>query len=234
MTKIDTRVRRALLFVCAAAIVAAILYAALRGRSEMLASSEIVGTQPGRSASPTVERRLIEDSERSVTFALRTAAGEVPQFVLFDEPDQAATAASINYWRDTPAPPSGGVVVAFKGLRFLRHEERSDSIMVRLIGLKNEIEMSEAISLTAVESGQRLQLHFGPVTLGYGPITGTSEADLDLQFDPQTRRLNLFNVSGYILWKRVFTNPQSDKGTLHDIVGYAADIPTGGLILKPE
>ncbi len=177
---------------------------------------------------------LLRDGDRSVTFALHDRRGKVPRMMLFTKPEQAGTAASINYWRDTIDPTQLGVAVVFKGIRFLRRESEGDALVVRLIGIKNEIEMTEPLSLAALESGERQELHFGPVTLGAGPISGTTEVDMQLRYDPSSRSLKISSASGEIEWRRLFADPQRDAGSLENLVGAVAEIPAGTIVLKPN
>lgn len=185
-------------------------------------------------ASAADESPFFADDEPIATFALRDANGDVPKLLLFKEPDQASTAASINYWRDTVGYGNAGVVVAFRGIRFVRVEPGSDNLLVRLVGLKNEFETTTAISLRSLESGKPQTLKFGPITMGYGPVTGTTAVDMKLRYEASTRQLKITKATGYIEWQRLFCDPQSDDGSLENLTGRVAEIPAGASILKAE
>jgi len=177
-------------------------------------------------------RPLFEGDEQVVTFKLRDKQGNTPHLTLFTAPDQAATAGSINYWRNTRDSNEGGVAVDFKGIRFLRSSSTSDALVVRLVGIKNELELGQTISLRELKSGKPQQLHFGPVTVGF-PISLATDAEITLAYDPDKRVLNIPEVSGQLEWHRPFEAGQKDVGTLKDVTGVIGDVPTSGMVLKP-
>ncbi len=114
----------------------------------------------------TAERHsLFEKGEEVVTFVLKDSLGKTPRLILFDDPSQAATADSINYWRDTRDLLKVGVAVDFKGIRFLRSGADADQVLVHLVGIKNELELGTTIPLEDLEGGKPQRLRFGPVTL---------------------------------------------------------------------
>ncbi len=194
----------------------------------LVLAASIVGTARAEQPSPLFKR-----GESAVTFKLKDRDGKTPRIVLFQDADQAATADSINYWRDTQDLGPDGVAVDFKGIRFLKSKERPDDLTVRLVGIKNELELGDAISLAELQSGKTQKLHFGPVTLGFIPISGTTDAEMILRYDPRSRSLDIAEVSGQFEWKRLLHDAQSDAGSLTDVTGEVGDVPPGGQILKP-
>ena len=178
-------------------------------------------------------RPLFKKGESAVTFKLKDRNGKTPRIVLFRGKDQAATADSINYWRETQGLCDEGVAVDFKGIRFLKSKENPDELTVRLVGIKNELELGDALSLSELQSGKPQKLHFGPVTMGFIPISGTTDAEMILRYDPRNRSLDIPEVSGQFEWKRFLYYAQSDSGSLNDVTGEVADVPPGGQILKP-
>lgn len=178
-------------------------------------------------------RPLFKNGESAVTFRLKDRTGKTPRIVLFRAEDQAATADSINYWRDTQNLGVDGVAVDFKGIRFLQSKENPDELTVRLVGIKNELELGDAISLAELQSGKKQKLHFGPAAIGSIPISGTTDAEMVLRYDPRSRSLDIPEVSGQFEWKRLFHDAQSDSGSLTDVTGEVGDVPPGGQILKP-
>ncbi len=181
-------------------------------------------------------RPLLQPGEQSVTFKLQDAKGKIPQLLLFREPDEKDTADSINYWRGTPNSKEQGVVVEFKAIRFLRCDDDADKLIVRLVGIKNELELGSHVALEQLESGKQQEFHFGPVTLGApGLIAGTTDAEMLLSYDPEHRRVTIPKVSGTFAWKRFLYDPQEDAGSLTDVTGKVGDVPAGEEILKaPE
>jgi hypothetical protein len=188
----------------------------------------------GGAACAQEPRPLFENGDQAVTFKLKDKNGKTPHLLLFDAPDQAPTADSINYWRDTPNPKEDGVAVDFKGIRFLRSPENPDDLAVRLVGIKNELELGETVSLDELQSGRPQKLHFGPTTMGTWPITGTTDAEMTLSYDPKRRTLEIPEIAGQFAWKRPFYDAQADAGSLRDVTGEIGNVPRGGVILKPD
>lgn len=193
----------------------------------LLLAASIVGT--ARAEQP---RPLFKRGESEVTFKLKDRDGKTPRIVLFQGADLAPTANSINYWRDTQ-DLGDGVAVDFRGIRFLQSNESPDDLTVRLVGIKNELELGDPISLAELQSGKTQKLHFGPVTLGYIPISGTTDAEMVLRYDPRRRSLDIPEVSGQFEWKRLLYDAQSDAGSLADVTGEIGEVPPGGQVLKP-
>lgn len=189
----------------------------------------VVAAFEARAAEP---RPLVPLDAAGVTFKLEDRQGKTPRLLLFTSPDQAGTADSINYWRDTPHKESG-VVVEFKGIRFLRSAEAPDELIVRLVGLKNELELNKRVSLAELESGKPQKFHFGPVAMGApGVISGTTDAEMHLAYDPANRTLTIPKVSGSFEWKRPFYDAQADSGSLSDVHGKVGDLPEGASVLR--
>ncbi len=179
-------------------------------------------------------RPLMQGGDREVSFKLKDKNGKTPRLFLFNSAEQEGTADSINYWRDTQDVKEDGVVVDFRGIRFLRSKERPNDLVVRLVGIKNEIELGDTISLAELQSGKPQKLHFGPAALGFGPISGTTDADMTLSYDPKSRTLDIAEVSGQLEWKRPFHDAQKDGGSLKEVTGEIGDVAAGGIVLQPD
>jgi hypothetical protein len=199
----------------------------------MAAAIALCAAPLGRGLTAAELAPLFANGNDVVTFKIRDKTGGTPELRLFSAADQADTAESINYWRDTLKPQEVGVAVDFKGIRFLRSKVRPDELVVRLVGIKNELELTEPVSLRDLESGKPLTLHFGPVALGFGPISGTTDADLTFSYDPRRRALDIAEVAGQLEWKRPFHDAQKDRGTLKNVTGEIGDVPAGESVLKP-
>ncbi len=183
-------------------------------------------------ANASEPRPLLAPGEQSVTFVLKNADGRTPQFALFDQPAEKDTADSINFWRGTRDLVQRGVAVQFKALRFLRDEADPELLVVRLVGVKNELELTERVPLKEVQSGKQLRMHFGPAAIGAGIVTGTTDAEMLLAYDSTDRTLSIPEISGQFEWKRIFYDPESDSGGLMDVRGEVGEVPPGGSILK--
>ncbi len=179
---------------------------------------------------------LLMPDEQEVTFKLQDKDGKVPQLLLFRSPEQADTADSINYWRGTPNSGGQGLIVQFKGIRFLRSEDAPDKLIVRLVGIKNELELGSRIPIEQLESGKQQRFRFGPVTMGApGLISGTTDAVMLLSYDPKNRQVTIPKVSGTFAWKRFLYDPEEDSGSLTNVSGKVGELPPGEEILEaPE
>ncbi len=175
---------------------------------------------------------LLAPDELAVTFVLKNSLGKTPQLMLFDATHESDTADSINFWRGTRKLVERGVAVQFKGLRFLRDEADPELLVVRLVGVKNELELTERVPLADVQSGKTLGLRFGPAAIGAGIVTGTTDAEMVVAYNPLDRTLAISEISGHFEWKRLFYQPQSDSGGLANVTGEVGDVPPGGAILK--
>lgn len=183
-------------------------------------------------ASAAEPQPLLAPDELSVTFVLKDGDGETPQLALFDTAQETDTADSINFWRGTRDLIKRGVAVQFKGLRFVRDEADPELLVVRLVGVKNELELTERVPLREVQSGKPLRMHFGPAAIGAGIVTGTTDAEMLLAYDPTDRTLTIPEISGQFQWKRIFYDPQTDSGGLMDVRGEVGTVPAGGSVLK--
>lgn len=188
-----------------------------------------LGSLIARAAEP---RPLLEPEEQSISFVLKDADGQTPQLALFDLPVEKDTADSINFWRGTRNLIKSGVAVQFKGIRFLRDEKDPELLVVRLVGVKNELELTERLQVQEVQSGKPLRMHFGPAAIGAGIVTGTTDAEMLLAYDPADRTLSIPEISGQFQWKRLFYDPQSDSGGLVNVKGEVGKVPPGGSVLK--
>ena len=184
------------------------------------------------SASAAEPLPLLGPKEQAVTFVLEDAQGDTPQLALFDALDEADTADSINFWRGTKGVIDTGVAVEFRALRFLRAADSPDTLVVRLVGIKNELELGTRVALADLQSGKPQRLHFGPVAIGAGIVTGKTDAEMLLSYNAQDRTLRIPEISGQFEWKRLFYDPQSDSGELVNVTGQVGKAPSGGAILK--
>jgi hypothetical protein len=184
------------------------------------------------SASAAEPLPLLGPKEQAVTFVLEDGQGKTPRLALFDALDESDTADSINFWRGTRDVIDAGVAVDFKALRFLRDANVPDTLVVRLVGIKNELELGTRVALADLQSGKPQRLHFGPVAIGAGIVTGTTDAEMLLTYNAQDRTLLIPEISGQFEWKRLFYDPQSDTGELVNVTGQVGNAPSGGAILK--
>jgi hypothetical protein len=184
------------------------------------------------SASAAEPQPLLGPKEQAVTFLLEDGQGKTPRLALFDALDESDTADSINFWRGTRNVIDAGVAVDFKALRFLRDANAPDTLVVRLVGIKNELELGTRVALADLQSGKPQRLHFGPVAIGAGIVTGTTDAEMLLTYNAQDRTLLIPEISGQFEWKRLFYDPQSDTGELVNVTGQVGNAPSGGAILK--
>jgi hypothetical protein len=199
----------------------------------MLLMATLSAAGPASAAETSARPRdLLEPGQRAVTFVLKDDRGQTPQLALFDSPDQSDTADSINFWRGTRGLIDRGVAVQFKGLRFLRDEVSPDTLVVRLIGVKNELELTARVALADLQRGKSLRMHFGPAAIGAGIVTGTTDAEMLLTYNAIDRTLHVAEISGQFEWKRLFHDPQSDSGELTNVSGEVGELPPGGTILK--
>ncbi len=174
---------------------------------------------------------LFDSAESTVTFKLKDKEGNTPRLVLFRKVNQALTAESINFLRGTVDSKQSGVVVEFKGIRFVQ-SMGSDDLVVRLVGIKNELELPTTISTRELESGKVQKLHFGPTTMGGGPVSGITDTEMALRYDSDKRTLSIPSISGQFEWRQLLADPQKDSGSLKDITGDIGELPTSGSILK--
>ena len=174
---------------------------------------------------------LFDSPDSTVTFKLKDKEGNTPRLVLFRDPNQALTANSINFLRGTLDSKQKGVVVEFKGIRFLR-SMGGDDLVVRLVGIKNELELPTTISARDLESGKVQKLHFGPTTMGGGPVSGITDTEMALRYEPEKHTLSIPNISGQFEWRQLLADPQKDSGSLKDITGEIGELPMTGSILK--
>jgi hypothetical protein len=177
---------------------------------------------------------LLAPDQSEITFKLRDKKGGTPRVMLFDSSRESDTADSINFWRGSEAPPGGGVAVEFKGIRFLRDPENPDRVVVRLVGITNELELNGTLSIRELESGKEKKLHFGPAVINIGVISLQTDAEMELQFDSATGTLDIKKVSGKLEWARLFKPAQSDSGSLSQVTGAVGEVEPGNLILKPN
>ena len=191
----------------------------------------LLAIAPATRVHGTEPRPLFDSPEGTITFKLKDKAGKTPRLVLFRAAKQAETASSINFWRGTLDSKQDGVVVEFKGIRFLRSTGRDD-LVVRLVGIKNEMELPTTISLHDLESGKPQELRFGPIAMGGGPISGTTDTNMVLSYNSENRTLTITKISGQLEWRQLLAEPQKDGGSLKDMTGELGEIPPGGVVLR--
>jgi hypothetical protein len=161
------------------------------------------------------ERPLFTDDAGSVTFVLADDQGNIPTFFLFAGEDQKVTAIAINTLRGTPNEQ--GVEIRFEAVRFRRDESDPDRLWVRAVGIVNETEGKTPISLSELESGQPLDVHFHDEIRV--PLVAHVIYDIfmTIQYDAKRQELTLTNATGSIRWKMLGTDA-FDEGALDCVV----------------
>jgi hypothetical protein len=182
----------------------------------------------------TDRQPLIAAGEDAVTFVLSDEQGRVPRLILFDNPEQRLTAASINLLRGTSNVVPSGVAVDFRALRFLRSAADPSQVIVRLVGIKNEFELATPLSLRELESGKSITVHFGPATIGAGFVSGTTDAELVLEYHAADRTVRILKAGGQFTWAPILQEPEQDTGTLKDLKGVVGSVPSVGAVLKAD
>jgi hypothetical protein len=161
------------------------------------------------------DRPLFTENARSVTFVLADDQGSIPTFFLFAGEDQKVTALGVNALRGTPNEQ--GVEIRFEAVRFRRDESDPDRLWVRAVGIVNETEGKTPISLSELESGQPLDVHFHDEIRV--PLVAHVIYDIfmTIQYDAKRQELTLTNATGSIRWKMLGTDA-FDEGALDCVV----------------
>jgi hypothetical protein len=188
-----------------------------------------VDTTPPEAVFKEIEpyRPLFTEDADSVTFVLADAQGEIPRFFVFAGENQA-TALAINTLRGTPNDQ--GVEIRFEAVRFRRDESDADRLWVRAVGIVNETEGKTPISLSGLESGQPLDVHFHDEVRVPLVVHVIYDIFMTIQYDAQSQELRLTNTRGSIRWKMLGTDA-FDEGALGGvIVGRRGEYPEKPLL----
>jgi hypothetical protein len=161
------------------------------------------------------DRPLFGEDERQVTFVLHDAHGGIPTFFVFDGEDQKATALGINTLRGTPN--ERGVEIRFEAIRFRRDETDPGKLWVRAVGIANETEGKTPVSLSRLEKGEPLDLHFHDEI--HVPYVAHVIYDIamTIQYSSGTQQLTLTNASGSMRWKMLGSDA-FDEGKLETAI----------------
>jgi hypothetical protein len=142
---------------------------------------------------------------------LQDDTGGIPTFFIFKREDQKGTALGINTLRGTPN--ERGVEIRFEAVRFRRDESEPDRLWVRAVGIANESEGKTPVSLSELESGGPLDLHFhDEIEVPYVAHV-VYDIYMTIRYDPKTQQLTLTNASGSIRWKMLGSD-SFDEGKL--------------------
>jgi hypothetical protein len=161
------------------------------------------------------DRPLFADDKKMVTFVLEDAQGNIPTFFLFTGEDQTTTAMGINAMRGTPNDQ--GVEIRFEAIRFRRDEQDADRLWVRAVGIVNELEGKTPVSLSALQAGETVNLHFYDEIRVPLLAHVLYEIFMTIRYDAQTQELTLTDASGSIHWKMLGSDA-IDKGELATVV----------------
>jgi hypothetical protein len=173
-------------------------------------------------------RPLFTDDAGPVTFVLADDRGDIPTFFLFTGEDQKVTALGINTLRGTPNEQ--GVEIRFEAIRFRRDESDPDRLWVRAVGIVNETEGKTPISLSVLEAGEPLDVHFHDEIRV--PLVAHVIYDIfmTIQYDALAQELTLTNATGSIRWKMLGTDA-FDEGALDSaVLGRRGEYPEKPLL----
>jgi len=162
-------------------------------------------------AQPEPNEPLFAEQTPQVTFVLLDEQGGIPTFFIFAGEDQKVTALAINTLRGTPN--EHGVEIRFEAIRFRRDEVDPDTLWVRAVGIANESEGKTPISLTKLEAGESLELHFHDEIQVPFVAHVVYDIDMTIQYDPGTQQLALTGASGSMRWKMLGSDA-FDEGQL--------------------
>jgi hypothetical protein len=169
-----------------------------------------VDTTPPEAILEEVEpnKPLFDEGEQQVTFVLTDDQGGIPTFFIFDAEDQKTTAGGINLLRGTPNEQ--GVEIRFEAVRFFRDEDDPDQLWPRAVGIANESGGKTPISLSTLESGEPIEMHFHDEI--EVPLVAHVVYDIymTIQYDPKTQLLTLTDCSGGIRWKMLLSDAYDD------------------------
>jgi hypothetical protein len=68
--------------------------------------------------------------------------------------------------------------------------------------------------------------------MGGGPVSGITDTEMALRYEPEKHTLSIPNISGQFEWRQLLADPQKDSGSLKDITGEIGELPMTGSILK--
>lgn len=161
------------------------------------------------------DKPLLDESEQRVTFVLRDDKEGIPTFFIFDDEEQESTALAVNTLRGTPN--ERGVEIRFEAVRFRRDEEDRDKVWVRAVGIANEMDGKTPTSLSEIESGEPVELHFhDEIEVPY-VVHVIYDIHMTIQYDAKTQQLSLTNSSGSIRWKMLGSDA-FDEGKLEGAI----------------
>lgn len=202
------------------------------GAGLICCATRLVDTTPPKPVFKEVvpDKPLLDESEQRVTFVLEDDKRGIPTFFIFDGEDQKTTALSVNTLRGTPN--ERGVEIRLEAVRFRRDESDPDKLWVRAVGIANESEGKTPVSLSELESGEAMDLHFHDEikesAFGILVVHVIYEIHMTIQYDPKVQQLTLSNASGSLQW----TTPLSDafdegklEGTITGRKGEYAEKP---------
>lgn len=171
---------------------------------------------------------LFADQSPQVTFILRDDQGAIPTLFLFADESHRATALGINTLRGTPN--ERGVEVRFEAIRLRRDEGDPDTLWVRAVGIANETEGKTPVSLTELEQGGPLELHFHDEIQVPLVAHVIYEIHMTIQYDRGTAQLTLAQASGSIRWK-MLGSEAFDEGRLEtEVRGQKGQYPEKPLL----
>jgi hypothetical protein len=176
-----------------------------------------VDTTPPEAVLHAIEpnKPLLAESQQQVTFILRDENDGIPTVFVFEGENQKGTALGINTIRRTPN--ERGVEIRFEAIRFRRDENDPDRLWVRAVGIANESEGKTPVSLSRLESGEPLDLHFHDEIKVHYVAHVIYEILMTIQYAPQTQQISLSNTTGRIRWK-MFGSDAFDEGKLGTLI----------------
>lgn len=186
---------------------AGLVWYAMRPLDTTPPEAELIEVEPNKP--------LLDQDEQQVTFVLQDDKGGIPTFFIFEGEDQKATALGINTLRRTPNEV--GVEIRFEAVRFRQDESDPDKLWVRTVGIANETEGKTPVSLSELESGKPLDLHFhDEIEVPYVAHV-VYDIYMTIQYDSKTQQLSLTDASGGIRWKMLGSDA-FDEGKLETAI----------------
>lgn len=176
-----------------------------------------VDTTPPEAKFAEVEpdKPLFDENEQRVTFVLQDDKGGIPTFFIFQGEDFKATALAVNTLRGTPN--ERGVEIRFEAVRFRRDESDADKLWVRAVGIANEMEGKTPTSLSSLESGEPIELHFHDEIEALYVFHVVYDISMTVQYDAKTQQLSMPDASGSIRWKMPGSDA-FDEGKLEGMI----------------
>ena len=198
-------------------VLPAVLLVLLGGAFLVWRATRAVDTTPPEAVLDDREpgRPLFPGDARQVTFVLSDGQDGIPTFFLFAGEDQKLTAMGINALRGTPNEK--GVEVRFEAIRFRRDESDPDLLWVRAVGIANETEGKTPISLSVLEAGEPMDLHFHDEVQVPLVAHVIYSIFMTILYDAATQELALTDARGSIRWKMLGTDA-FDEGQLDSAV----------------